>query len=93
MSMRANPCMAHRCAQCGRRTSKRLISLASLQSISVATAAIAYQNRFPYVSNAFPFAGKGAKHVGPNKKLLVESKAHEEKLRHIHGYVGEKGLG
>ena len=93
MSVHANPRAVHKCGNCGARKSKRHLTLATLKSVSVATAAIAYQNRFPYVSNSLPFGGKGARHVGPNKKLLVESKRHEERLRHIHGYTGEAGIG
>lgn len=70
----------------------RVIDGQSLAGVNLATAKIAYQNRFPYVSNAFPFGGKGARHVGPRKKLLVESAKHEEKLRDLHGMVGEKGV-
>jgi len=74
------------CPKCKRRRSfRRLLGLTA----DICTAAIQYQNRFPYVSTAFPFGGEGAKHVGPMKKLLVESKKQENNLRGLHGYTGE----
>lgn len=87
MSMNASP-TPRKCPSCQKRQLRRCVGLGE-----ACTAAIAYQNRFPYVSNAFPFGGVGATHVGPLKKCLVESKAQEDQLRAIHGYVGEKGVG
>jgi hypothetical protein len=86
MPITTKPRARWRCTKCGQLTAVRLLSL---QGISVNTARIGYQNRFPYESNAFPFKGKGARHVGPMGKCLVENAYHESKLRDIHGYVGE----
>lgn len=58
----------------------------------VASGSLAYQNRFPYVSTAFPFKGKGAKHVGRLGKCVIESKQHEERMRGIHGMAGENKI-
>jgi hypothetical protein len=55
-----------------------------------------YANRFPYVSNSLPFGGHlagGGTHVGPMRKILVESVKHEDRLRQVHGYVGEAKVG
>ena len=80
-----------RCRQCGGKSTKpvkRVVNNNVL--IDVASGAIKYQNRFPYVSTAFPFGAKGAKHVGPLRKCVIESAGHEERMRGMHGYVGEK---
>ena len=84
----SDPAAPRRCPNCKRRTLRRHTTG---EGISVCTAAIAYQNRFPYVSTQLPFGAKGAKHVGPLKKLLVENRRHEQTLREMHGYVGENG--
>lgn len=78
---------ARKCPSCRKRQLRRCVGTGE-----ICTVAIAYQNRFPYVSTSFPFNGKGAKHVGPVGKLLVENKKHEQQLREIHGYVGENGI-
>lgn len=55
----------------------------------LALAKLVYQNRFPYVSHSFPFGAKGAKHVGPIKKCLIENRQHELTMREEHGYCGD----
>ena len=85
----SNPSTILKCGSCGKLALHRMICLTG---VTVATAAISYQNRFPYVSSALPFGGHlagGGRHVGPLKKILVESRAHEDRLRATHGYVGE----
>lgn len=74
------------CPSCGKKKLGRVIE--NVDGVTLATAAIGYQNRFPYVSTAFPFKAKGAKHVGPLGKCLIESKSHEAAMRREHGYVG-----
>lgn len=85
------------CPKCGRRSLRRVLDLANCARATIgADAHIPYQNRFPYVSSAFPFkghlAGAGA-HVGPMGKIRVDNAAHEERLRAVHGYVDEKKVG
>ncbi len=80
-----------RCRKCGGKSIKPVKRQSNNNVlIDVASGAIKYQNRFPYVSTAFPFGAEGAKHVGRMKKCLIESAAHEERMRGTHGYVGEK---
>lgn len=64
--------------------------IADVRSVRFNAELSAYQSRFPYVSNAFPFATSGARHYGRCKKLIVESREHESALRRQHGYVGEE---
>lgn len=85
--MKSNPRVKRKCPECGQRKAERQMALTSM----IGDAIIKYGKRFPYVSNAFPFKGKGAKHVGPMGKLLVENKRHEDTLRHMHGYVSQGG--
>lgn len=83
-----------RCPNCNGLSRKKITvapptsNLGNASDLGVA-AAIKYQNRFPYVSTAFPFGGAGAKHVGKLKKCLIESKHHEDLMRGAHDYVGE----
>jgi hypothetical protein len=82
-----------RCPQCGGKSTRRVKrSTPDNRLIDVASMAVKYQNRFPYVSSAFPFGGKGARHVGARRQCLIESSRHEEAMRGAHGYVGEKGI-
>lgn len=63
--------------------------MADVRTVSFSQEQINHAFGYPYVSNSFPFGGKGAKHIGPMKKLLIENKQHEARVRGIHGFVGE----
>jgi hypothetical protein len=84
-----------KCPTCGKKTFRRQFTL-NPNALDVATMHSAYANRFPYVSHSMPFKGNlagGGKHVGPMGKILVESASHEERLRRVHGMVGESKIG
>ena len=84
-----------KCPTCGKRQYRRQFTL-NPNALDVATMHCAYANRFPYVSHSMPFKGNlagGGKHVGPMGKILVESASHEERLRRVHGMVGENQIG
>lgn len=87
----SNPSTRRVCPKCRHKSLIRDI-MANARSVVVGDGAIAYSNRFPYVSHSLPFkgdlAGEG-RHVGKNAMIEVQSKAHEERLRVTHGYVGE----
>jgi hypothetical protein len=80
-----------RCPGCGRRTFERNLS-ADLLSIAYDDAGSNYKFRFPYVSNSFPFGARGAAHHGSMKKCIIENRQHEDRMRKLHGFVGEKDI-
>lgn len=88
------PRTACKCPLCGRRTLKRDL-LKTISTVELNTGAIAYSNRFPYVSKSMPFGGDLAgqgRHVGPNKQIEVQNSRHEQALRAVHGYGGESAI-
>ncbi len=97
LPMTSNPRVARKCPKCGKRALKRVVTLGSLRmAFECFDMHIGYQNRFPYVSNSLPFKGNLAgdgRHIGKVGKILVANSKHEERLRRVHGYVGEDKIG
>ena len=88
LSAKGDVSSTRECPVCESHTFERDL-IGDVSSVEFNRSAAKYAGRFPYISNHFPFHGKGAKHHGRLGKCIIENAEHEAKMRRDHGYVGE----